>query len=506
MRRGSARAGRGRPPDLASAGRRRAPRAPDRAGTGRVALARRTAGRAARRRAPGASPPEDVGHQGLGREAGVGAEGERSPVSRRRHALDEALQERAHDVRRLLRAEGACPGAEQQTGQEREGQRVAVGELQDGRVLRLRQATRVQIGAAVVGQQIAQRQHPHDLAPGGVDPPGRRGWRPARPRRPGPGRGVGAGTARGSQVSSGASCLVGVDEQDEPLPDWRAPRAGDASWGRSSAAAAHRGSPGDGWRSRPSREATTAPAAAARRPNWRRSTLLPTPPGPWTNNRATGRSAASRSSRGTEDVELGRPADEVLVAQRAEAVGQVARGIVVLDSRLPPRPPQCTDRGARLLRLMTPARPPRPPCTPTAPACPSSARSKSLDELDQVARQRPLPGPGRATRTPSASGRNSRGRCRGSARAEANRQTNFRSCAWLPQRGDAVAEQLAQPRLGAPQQRRRPARRAAEVLPGSRGKLADPPLGVQFASPIVPPGPGRRAAPRAGRAPGPGRT
>ena len=142
---------------------------------------------------------EHVGQQRFGGHPRVGAHRQRAPVRLAGNVLDEALQQRAHDVRRVLGPKRARLVVSSRFGEQRQRQRMAMGEGQHRRVLRLRQAARVQVGAAVARLQVAQRQHVGELAPGRVGAPARAKVGVCRRALPAPGLATGAETARAAR-------------------------------------------------------------------------------------------------------------------------------------------------------------------------------------------------------------------------------------------------------------------------------------------------------------------
>ncbi|MFL6189830.1 MAG: hypothetical protein ACJ75E_08255, partial [Actinomycetes bacterium] len=58
-------------------------------------------------------------------------------------------------------------------GDQRQGQGVAVGERQHGRVLGGRDAAGAEVGQALGRAQVAQRHHPDEVPPAGVGQPAR---------------------------------------------------------------------------------------------------------------------------------------------------------------------------------------------------------------------------------------------------------------------------------------------------------------------------------------------
>jgi hypothetical protein len=89
--------------------------------------------------------------------------------------LHEPPQQRPDHVRPLLGGQGGrVPAGGGHVGDQRQGQGVAVGERQHGRVLGGRDAPGAQIGQALLRAQVAQRHHPGQVPPAGVGQPARR--------------------------------------------------------------------------------------------------------------------------------------------------------------------------------------------------------------------------------------------------------------------------------------------------------------------------------------------
>ena len=116
--------------------------------------------------------PEDFPQQRLGGHPSDGAHLQGTAVEVAGDDLHEPSQERADQIgsQRIGRSFTA---ADDHIGQQRQSQRVAVGQL-DQLVVTVRfHATAVQVPAAVLRAQVAQRHHPQQLAPRRVGAPGR---------------------------------------------------------------------------------------------------------------------------------------------------------------------------------------------------------------------------------------------------------------------------------------------------------------------------------------------
>jgi hypothetical protein len=194
------------------------------------------------------------GQQGLGGHPDMGAGLEGLAVAGAGQALHEPLQQGPDHVRPLLGGEGGrVAAAGRHVGHQRQGQGVAVGEGQGGRVLAGRDAPGVQVGPALVRAQVAQRHHLGQVPPAGVG-------QPARRRRVAPGQHdqVPAGQL-GQQrlpqpgVQRGQG-LVGVDQQHAAGP------------------------PGQGLKGRPVRWLAQGPAQGGQEPRGRRVEVAPVQP------------------------------------------------------------------------------------------------------------------------------------------------------------------------------------------------------------------------------------
>jgi hypothetical protein len=103
-------------------------------------------------------------------------------VTGARHLFDEPREEDAYDVGRIgeLEPGRAITGLGEHVDQQRERQRMAVGHVAHPLVQSLRHATGPQQRASVAAGEIAQRDHPQQLAPAAVRQP--RGARRLAPR------------------------------------------------------------------------------------------------------------------------------------------------------------------------------------------------------------------------------------------------------------------------------------------------------------------------------------
>ena len=99
--------------------------------------------------------------------------------------LDEPPQQRSDQIRGQ-RVGGRLAAADDHVGQQRQPQRVAMGELDQLVVTGRVDATGVQVLPAVLRAQVAQRHHPQQLPPGRVGAPGRTRRRPVRRSPSGP--------------------------------------------------------------------------------------------------------------------------------------------------------------------------------------------------------------------------------------------------------------------------------------------------------------------------------
>jgi hypothetical protein len=141
---------------------------------------------------------------------------QRTPVQLARDADDEARQQLAHDVGGVLGREVRQPRRVllgQHIDHQRQGERVAAGEGQHPLVQRLGHAGRTQIRAAGVGPQVAQGDHPQQLAPGGLRAPGQPGRLPAGQHHDRVGRQLGQ-EALTQPVVQRCRPLVGVQQHD----------------------------------------------------------------------------------------------------------------------------------------------------------------------------------------------------------------------------------------------------------------------------------------------------
>ena len=96
--------------------------------------------------------------------------------------LDEPSQQRSDQIR-SQRIGGSFAAVDNHVGQQRQPQRVAVRQLDQLIVTGGFHATAVQVLAAVLGAQVAQRDHPQQFAPRRVGAPGRARWFPAGEHR-----------------------------------------------------------------------------------------------------------------------------------------------------------------------------------------------------------------------------------------------------------------------------------------------------------------------------------
>jgi hypothetical protein len=153
------------------------------------------------------------GQQRLAGHPDVGAGLQGLAVAGAGQALHEPLQQGPDHVRPPLGGEGRRVAAGgRDVGHQRQGQGVAVGERQGGRVLGGRDAAGAEVGPALGRAQVAQRHHPGQVPPAGVG-------QPAGGRRVAPGQhdqvpGGQLGQQRLPQpgVQRGQG-LVGVDQQ-----------------------------------------------------------------------------------------------------------------------------------------------------------------------------------------------------------------------------------------------------------------------------------------------------
>jgi hypothetical protein len=157
----------------------------------------------------------------------VGAGLQRQAVSRTGDLLQEALEQRAHQIRRQLRTErDGSAVLRQYVGNERQGQRVAMCEGQGGRMLVGGNSSRAEVGAAFVRPQVAERENPYQILPTGVRAPGRGGWVSSRDDD-----NVALGELGQKRLAQPAvqrrERLVGVDDQHAArLPGQRLQRGG----------------------------------------------------------------------------------------------------------------------------------------------------------------------------------------------------------------------------------------------------------------------------------------
>jgi hypothetical protein len=91
------------------------------------------------------------------------------------HDVKELTQHGPHEIRGQ-RIGGRLAAADDHIDQQRQPQRVAMGDLDQLLLAGGIHATGVQVLAALLGAEVAQRHHPQQLPPGRVDPPGRT-WR-----------------------------------------------------------------------------------------------------------------------------------------------------------------------------------------------------------------------------------------------------------------------------------------------------------------------------------------
>jgi hypothetical protein len=133
-------------------------------------------------------------------------------MSGARYLLDETLEQRTHHVGPVLRAERLLLAAGEQVRDQRQGQRVAVGEREHRRMPGLGDPPRPEVGATVVRRQVAQRHDAREVGPAGVDAPGAGGWvAPGDDDEHLHGQLGQEGLAQ-PRVQRG-QCLVGVDEE-----------------------------------------------------------------------------------------------------------------------------------------------------------------------------------------------------------------------------------------------------------------------------------------------------
>ncbi len=158
---------------------------------------------------------QQLGQQRLRRQAHQGAPLQRGAVGGAGDLLHQLLQQRLDDVGRDLRPEVGRRALVVQIGHQRQGQGVAVGEIEDALDLVGGHMPPRQVGAALLRVEVAQGQDAHHLRPTGVGAPG-------QARRPPPGedyQGVGGQLAQellAQPAVDGRQHLVGIDEQHQP--------------------------------------------------------------------------------------------------------------------------------------------------------------------------------------------------------------------------------------------------------------------------------------------------
>ena len=216
--------------------------------------------------------------RGLGHEAG-----------------DQALHDVGHraEVERRAGARGVALGED--VHQQRQRQRVAVGQL-DGPVAEVGgHAGAGEHGPRVLRLQVAQGDDAQQVAPAGVPAPRLAGR--ARPAMTvtAPAGMAGMKSSR-NQSSSAQRLLEGVEEQHRPVAlgqRRRHRRAGREAHRARRARPRTRAGPGS--IERRSRRTASAPASAAASASAASRAVLPTPPGPWTQR--TLKAARARSAR-----------------------------------------------------------------------------------------------------------------------------------------------------------------------------------------------------------------
>jgi hypothetical protein len=136
-------------------------------GEGQVAQPREALG--------GALGADGVAQERLRRLPGVGQHLQRGAVGRVGDVGDEALQERRHDVGQLGLGEvvGGRRALRHDVGDQRQRERVAVGEAEDRRRGGGGDAARPQVGEGVVRVEVAQRDLAQLVVPPGVGAPRR---------------------------------------------------------------------------------------------------------------------------------------------------------------------------------------------------------------------------------------------------------------------------------------------------------------------------------------------
>ena len=148
--------------------------------------------------------PEDVPQQPFGGHPSDGADLQGAAVEAAGDDLDEPSQQRADQIRGQ-RIGGSFTAADDHVGQQRQPQRVAVRQLDQLVVTGRFHATAVQVVAAVLRAQVAQRDHPQQLAPRRIGAPGRARWFPSGEHRDGTWLAAAATARVRTQSSSGAS-------------------------------------------------------------------------------------------------------------------------------------------------------------------------------------------------------------------------------------------------------------------------------------------------------------
>jgi hypothetical protein len=131
--------------------------------------------------------PEHLPQQRLAGHPGQRAHLQPTAMPPTGDGLDESSQQGPHQIRGQ-RIGGRLTAANHHIGQQRQPQRMAMGQLDQLVVAGGIHATGVQVLAALLRAQIAQRHHPQQLPPGRVDTPGRPRRSPSGDHRQGRGR------------------------------------------------------------------------------------------------------------------------------------------------------------------------------------------------------------------------------------------------------------------------------------------------------------------------------
>jgi hypothetical protein len=158
--------------------------------------------------------PEHLPHQRLGGHPGQRAHLQGTAVRPAGDDLDEPPQQDPHQVRGQ-RIGGRLAAADDHVGQQRQPQRVAMGQLDQLVVAGGVHATGSQVLAALLRAEVAQRHHPQQLPPGRVGPPGRLRRRPPGDHRQGGGRQPRQQPGAHPVVQQ-AQPLVGVEQEHHP--------------------------------------------------------------------------------------------------------------------------------------------------------------------------------------------------------------------------------------------------------------------------------------------------